>query len=461
MRTATHHGRPAAIAALALLVVVALWGGVARASIVDDNGAEPVWTLTFGNPGGDAAYDVVMTPTLTWFCGQQSTADNGLDATLRKVDNASTVTVSHSYDSPKHLNDAAYALAVRGSQAIYTAGATRKSAANLDMLVVAWRSSGAVKWARTWGSGGTNTDQAVDVGVDGKRNVIACGTRQTTATSQDWVVVSWTPNGTKRWVWTYSGSAGGMDAPRALSVDKAGNTYVTGTTMLSLTKIVCMTVKLSPTGKKLWLKKYTGADDLGAEGSTAAGCPAGGVYVGGFEIKTATGADALLLRYSPKGARTVFATWDGGAVGGTRTQDVRSIAVTTTGKIVGVGRHNDPATNDPLRVVWNPDGSLFDHVIDMTPTPYDDVWKDVAADGSGGYCMTGTWPNPASSLGVRTLRRSTWIDGGEWGYAWDGPVDSTLTSPYAVAANGTCYAVVGAVESAGADMNQFIEFWRY
>ena len=368
MRTAPNRAR-SVVVVLAFLLAVALSGGVARAAIVDDDGSEPIWTLMFANPGDDAATDVVMTPTVTWVCGQSATTDHGLDATLLRIVNATSVNTTKAYDSPSHLNDAAYAVAARGSNAIYTAGATRKTADNLDLLVVAWKSTGAVKWARTWGSGGKNADYGVDVGIDGKGNVVACGKKHTAAASDDWVVVSWTPAGKKRWVWTYGGSAGGMDAPSELSVDKAGNTYVTGTTMLSLTKIACTTVKLSPTGKKLWLKNYTGADGLGAEGNAMARCPSGGVYVGGFEIKTATGADALLLRYSSKGTRTVFQTWDGGGVGAARTQEVVSIAVATTGKIVGVGRHNDPATNDPLRVVWSPDGSLYETEIQMTPSP--------------------------------------------------------------------------------------------
>ena len=54
--------------------------------------------------------------------------------------------------------------------------------------------------------------------------------------------------------------------------------------------------------------------------------------------------------------------------------------------------------------------------------------------------MTGTWPNTPSYLCVRTRRLSTWFDGGEWGYVWDGPLNTTNNVPSAVAANGTCYA---------------------
>lgn len=461
MRPRTHRPRrPAAVLAtlvmVAIVAVAASLAGVARADIVDD-GADPSWTLMFANPGDDFATDVAMTATVTWVCGQEATPTSGMDATLIRVVNATSVNVPHSYDGPAHLGDFNNAVAVRGT-AVYTTGSTWKTAANRDLLVARWSSAtGALKWARTWGSGGDNLDRAIDVGVDGKQNVVACGTRRGT-TEEDWVVASWSPAGKRRWVWTYNGPADLSDMPRELWVDKAGNTYVTGIAWFTSGGRRCVTVKLSPAGKRLWLKTYSGPDGAGADGRAIAACPSGGVYVGGFAVDEGAGIDAMLLRYGATGKRKVYAAYTGG--GASPSEEIDAIAVLRGGAVVGVGRAVN-ATDDPLRVVWDPGGAVVDYDVDETVVPYEDEWVDVAADSSGGYCMTGIWPNAPGNLAIRTRRLSPRMGAGRWGYVWDGPVDTTANSPYAVAVNGTCYAVVGTYESSTTGMNQFIQFWRY
>ena len=457
MRSKRQHPHLVLIALTVVVVsmTVASGGGVARAAILDPS-ASPTWTLMFANPGNDAATDAVMTPALTWVCGQSSTVDHSLDATLIRIVNGTSVSSTHSYDGPAHQNDAAYDVAARGSW-IYTSGATRRAADNLDLLVVRWTPAGAVKWARSYGSAGKNPDVGVDVGVDGKGNVVACGTR-TGANGEDWVVASWSPTGTRRWLWTYNGAADVADTPREMYVDKTGNTYVTGLSWVSAATNACVTVKLSPSGKRLWLRKYTGPEGTGAFGQALAACPGGGVYVGGFTREIATGMDGMLLRYSARGKRTVYAAYSGG--GASPVEEIHAIAVARGGAIVGVGRAVN-ASDDPLRIVWSPAGSILDHDIDTTVPPYGDAWTDVAADGVGGYCMTGTWPNAPSDLSVRTFRESTFVDSGQWAYVWDGPVDTKANIPNAVAANGTSYVVVGAYEAVGGGMNQFVQFWRY
>src|SRR5437588_240122 len=60
------------------------------------------------------------------------------------------------------------------------------------------------------------------------------------------------------WVQRYNGPGDGDDVATAMVVDSAGNAFVTGYSLGSGTGYDYATMKYSPTGARLWLKRYDG-----------------------------------------------------------------------------------------------------------------------------------------------------------------------------------------------------------
>ena len=338
--------------AAALLVLALSLAGAASAWIQDDQAA-PSWVFALDGPtgGNDTATDVVMTSKATWVVGLAWNAGD-LDVSLARIPrNSAALPQLHLWDSPNSSNDANYDVAVKGSY-VYTSGASRNSAGNLDLLVMRWTSNAAVRWAKRYNGVAKQDDAATDVAVDAAGNVLVCGTSDG-AHNEDWVVLKYSPAGKKLWTWKYDGPPHGADQPEELLVDAGGNVYVTGTSVEAELLTAAYTVKLSPGGKKLWAKKYTGPENKITNARALARCPSGGVYVGGSTF-VAGDFDMCLVRYSANGARKVWERFDVPANGD---QWLNDIVVTSDGRIVGVGEVGSAPATTPTGVVWNGAGT--------------------------------------------------------------------------------------------------------
>jgi hypothetical protein len=440
------------VTTLLALAMLLLSAGAASAFIYDPD-AEPSWAFFIGGSGAgnDHATDVAKTSTATWVVGQVDNGATNLDASLVRIPTGSyTQPTVNSWDSPAHSNDANYDVAARGSY-VYSAGATRNSSNNLDLILIRWSSTtGAFKWARRYAGAAKMDDEATDVVIDSKGNAIVCGTTENAAGYMSWVVRKYSAAGDKRWTWTYDGSAIYHDMPLEMVVDGANNIYVTGYTRQN-TATGSFTVKLSPSGSKLWTRKYKGIDGLGANTNSIARCPSGGVYVGGYMHAAATGTDAILLRYSAAGVRTPFEPCD--AMGATSPQMLYDITVAASGRIYGVGQHNDSET---LWVIWRSSGTIS--LVETSTTAGTDLWRAVASDPYGGVYMTGPYDNPSVNPNIRTTRVSDLLEGGQWVYDYDDNGYNREVS--ALAVSGLSCAVVGRQYN-GTDYDQYVHIWQY
>ena len=135
---------------------------------------------------------------------------------------------------------------------------------------------------------------AMTVGADG--HVYVTGTTATSTGGNDWATIKYTPAGVQAWLRTLDG--GGSDAAVAITTDDAGNVYVTGS---SAGGLYSMTAKYNAAGDQLWIQSFTtiGEGDAGVD---IALDHDGNVYVTGYNVETLTGFDIVTIKYSPGGA---------------------------------------------------------------------------------------------------------------------------------------------------------------
>jgi len=440
-----------AVATLAALGAL-LAGSHFAAAVIEDPYAEPGWVYQFTGPepGGASANDVAVTATTVWVAGSVGTA-TGSDATLARIrPDVCEDPVFTLWGGAAEGNDYNLDIAVRGSY-VYTSGIAA-NAANDDLLVIRWASStGAVKWVRRYNGPARKNDEATDVAVDAKGNVVVCGWRQTANLTTDWVVLKYGPDGTKKWTWTYAGPGGGYDYPIEMVVDGAGNIYVTGRTQLDGYVEAAYTVKLSPGGDKLWGRRYRGPEKLTTFGDALVLRPGGGVYAGGTTTTTGTGRDMYVVRYSGAGVATPLQLFTAG--GGATAQDLQDLAVASDGQVVAVGQHEE---TDPVWARWSVAGNVVAYHVDAT-AGYD-WWEAVTTDKYGGVYMAGRYGTGLPNQTIRFRRLSVVPRGGTWTY--DYAPDTGSRSPEALALHGTTLAVVGH-DYTGGEYQQFVKVWRY
>jgi len=135
---------------------------------------------------------------------------------------------------------------------------------------------------------GDKSSEPTAMTIDPAGNIYVTGFVDTDRTDVDYITLKYSPAGQLLWERRYNGPGNDLDRARAIAVDVAGNVYVTGesdggrghgTDRLSGLDIA--TIKYGPGGEQLWVRRYAGTCDGRDAGYHVAVDMAGNVYVAG------------------------------------------------------------------------------------------------------------------------------------------------------------------------------------
>lgn len=189
------------------------------------------------------------------------------------------------------------------AQGVYVAGITSGSNGRPDWLVIKYSLAGVELWRNTEAGSYDTDDQPVAIKTDAAGNVLVLGWVGTNGVSgpKDLRLVKYSPQGALLWRSDYSDTAISDEAPTALVVDAAGNSYATAdrgfstNPELSFTPI---TVKFDDAGNRVFVLAGPGRG-----GSAIALDGAGNFVVSGFSNDDAgTNLTAQTSKFTAAGA---------------------------------------------------------------------------------------------------------------------------------------------------------------
>src|SRR5438105_2824228 len=99
----------------------------------------------------------------------------------------------------------------------------------------------------------------------------------------------------------FSGNGGGGNVSNAITVDAAGNTYVTGYTTGLLSGHDITTLKYSPGGLLIWSRTYNGPGNSTDEAYAITLDNLGNVIVAGASVDAGTDKDMITIKYDNNG----------------------------------------------------------------------------------------------------------------------------------------------------------------
>jgi uncharacterized delta-60 repeat protein len=160
------------------------------------------------------------------------------------------------------------------------------------------------EWVERYASATPHNDVPYAMTVDAAGNVYVTGTAATATGGNDWATIKYNASGVQEWLRMLDG--GGSDAAVAIKTDETGNVYVTG---WSAGGLYSMTAKYSAAGEQLWVQSFTtiGEGDAGVD---IAVDHEGNVYVTGYNVETITGLDIVTIKYSPGGTELWVRRYD-------------------------------------------------------------------------------------------------------------------------------------------------------
>jgi hypothetical protein len=396
------------------------------------------WFATTSGTGEyyDIANDAVATsPRTVYVVGSlgHKTGSDIANLSLAKYVDGSRAWLKQ-YDGPAHHADHGAAIAARG-KAIYTAGSTMTKSRGWDLVLIRWNSGGKRVWRRTYHR---NDDHAVDVAVDRRGNVTVAG--YTTRMGHDELfLVSYRPNGTRRYVRRYSGPLHLDEKPARMLIDSSGSVYVVGRSSSAAHGPDALVLKYSAAGRRLWVRRFNGTANNDDRAESLRARPGGGVYVAGTTYGAATGSDGLLLAYNAGGKR-LFTVVDTGLAPNSN-QGFFDLEVLPGGHII-CGGFDTSAGNDMQQYLVRVDPAA--RAVESRSWrggPDVDFVSCMAKDSQGGVYVSG--PQFTVSGGSQVFTERICFRGANWASTWP-PADPVgYDRPVAIAVGGVNVYVVG------------------
>lgn len=159
-------------------------------------------------------------------------------------------------------------------------------------------SEGNLIWYRLYNGTAQNRDNLRDMTLDSKGNIIVTGWSHGSGTHWDYATVKYSPDGDSLWVRRYNGPSSLFpgDYAYAITVDDEDNVYVTGWSDGSDSinnNAQCLTISYNSNGDTLWISRYPGQGYAGYDV----------LYTQGFIYVAATSYDlgVDLLKYDKQG----------------------------------------------------------------------------------------------------------------------------------------------------------------
>jgi len=222
-----------------------------------------------------------------------------------------------------------------------------------DYLTIKYSPAGDSLWVRRY-DGGDNSipqDNANAITVDQAGNVYVTGQIVTYPHVTNCGTIKYNAAGVLQWVNLYTN--GISPAGNAIKVDLAGNVYITANTYAGAPGSDCLTIKINSAGVQQWQVLYNGPGNDNDEWNALAIDGFGNVYVTGKSVASGQYHDMLTIKYNNAGVQQWLQTYNGSGNG----DDVaNTIAMDSSGNIYAAGFSNESGINNATIIKYNTAG---------------------------------------------------------------------------------------------------------
>jgi hypothetical protein len=243
-------------------------------------------------------------------------------------------------------------------------------------------------WVRTYIGPGNHEDIARAVTLDKAGNVYVTGYSKGIGTSLDYVTIKYHGNGDTAWLRRYNGSGSHGDMAYAIAVDSSGNVYITGESWGEGTYADYATVKYDSVGNQIWVRTYNGPGLSPEDGAYAMVLDLlGNIYVTGYSWGSGTCRDYATIKYYPNGDTAWVRRYDGTG----HCEDwAYALALDTYGNVYVTGKSEGSGTHyDCTTVKYDNNGNeMWVRRYNGTRSDNDEAYA-IAIDDSSNVYVTG------------------------------------------------------------------------
>lgn len=336
-------------------------GNTDAVTIKYDSNGNQVWVRSFdrGVNDNDQARSIALDAAgNVYITGFSSGTTSGADVLTVKYDNGGTQQWAMFYDGQHSNMDEGKSIAVDASGNVFVCGYSSDSLYLFDALTICYNTSGTQQWVELFDGTAGNNDENLDIAIDGSSNVYVTGNTTDSMYIADVLTIKYNSAGSQQWVQTV-GTAGNGDYGKAITLDMNGNVIVGAQSGLSGNWFDYLCIKYSNAGVYQWEQRYNNGNNRYEDVWEVCTDNAGYVYITGQSQATgnnSTPPDVATLKYTPAGNQVWLRRFDGGFSNG----DDRGYAMVLddTANVYVAGISKNATNNDYITLKYDSAGTL-------------------------------------------------------------------------------------------------------
>ncbi|HKZ21803.1 MAG TPA: SBBP repeat-containing protein, partial [candidate division Zixibacteria bacterium] len=348
---------------------------------------DTAWVRRYNGPGNgvDVAHALVVDKDGNVYVTGQSGVTTSDYLTIKYYPNGDTVWVRR-YIGPGGFGDYAYSIAVDSSGNVYVTGESNGIGTSQDFATIKYYPNGDTAWVRRYNGPGNDNEEEPSLAIDNSGNVYITGRSADVGSVYDYATIKYDASGNEVWIRRYNGPGDSDDQTNDIAVDSFGNVYVTGRSFSGITYDYA-TIKYSPAGDTLWVRRYNGPGNGHDEANALAVDGSGNVYVTGYSPGSGTGPDYATIKYSPSGDTVWVRRYNGPF---NHYDWAHALAVDGSGNLYVTGQSNGGGTGDDYATIkYSSAGDTLWVRRYNGPGNGEDRAFALALDGSGNVYVTG------------------------------------------------------------------------
>jgi hypothetical protein len=363
------------------------------------------WVARYNGPANqrDVGIDVVVDDEgNVYVTGESAGIGTFADYATIKYNSAGVQLWVARYNGPGNFFDEPADLAIDDEGNVYVTGSSEGITSGTDYATIKYNSAGVEQWVARYNGPGDSTDVATSLAVDEDGNVYVTGRSAGIGTVLDYATIKYNASGVVQWVTRYNGPGNGNDRANELVIDD-DFVYVTGSSEGIGTNQDYATIKHNIiTGQIIWVSRYNGAGNDRDVANSLTVDDAGNVYVTGTIISGFIPEDPFPLelfdwatiKYNSVGAEQWVSIHDEGG-----DDFAASVMLDNLGNVIVTGSisNSPPRLEEPDldygTIKYNATTGAEIWVAKYGPPPGEDFneWRanDQAIDSAGNIYVTG------------------------------------------------------------------------
>jgi uncharacterized delta-60 repeat protein len=413
------------------------------ATIKYDSAGGQVWVARYNGPGNgyDRPVDITVDSSGNVYVTGESYGDGtDYDYATIKYDSNGDQNWEARHDGPTSSRDEPIKIAVDSSGNVYVTGSSRRSETYYDYATIKYDSTGSQTWI-AWYDNNSQYDEPQAIALDSSGYVYVTGYSRGSYPNYDYATVKYNSAGVEQWAATYDGPENDDDRANAITVDTAGNVYVTGRSRGSNEFNEYATIKYDTGGNELWVRRYDGSANGNDQAYFIVRDSSGNIVVTGTSHGSSTGNDYATIKYDSSGNQLWLQQYNGPTNDDYLNWFYGDITAMDSSENIYISAYSygNGTGNDYATVKFDSSGNQLWEARYNGLGNYHDYAQGMDVDSSGNVYVTGYTYTNGINRDYATVKYSS-LGEQLWSATYDGPVNGDdSASAIAVDSLGNVY----------------------